>query len=66
MKQGNPMTTTSDAADEAFGVTHRTSMNLPLLSVGMGAVLAAQFLSALADNAILIAAIAIGEETSRG
>lgn len=35
------------------------SMNLPLLSVGMGAVLISQFLSALADNAILIAAIAV-------
>ncbi|MDD2685052.1 MAG: lysophospholipid transporter LplT [Gallionella sp.] len=35
------------------------SMNMPLLSSGMMAVLVAQFLSALADNAILIAAIAI-------
>jgi MFS transporter, LPLT family, lysophospholipid transporter len=37
-------------------------MNLPLLSVGMGAVLMAQFLSALSDNAILIAAIAIAKK----
>lgn len=35
------------------------SLNLPLLSLGMMAVLVAQFLSALADNAILIVAIAI-------
>ena len=35
------------------------SPDLPLLSPGMMAVLVAQFLSALADNAILIAAIAI-------
>ena len=33
--------------------------DMPLLSLGMMSVLAAQFLSALADNAILIAAIAI-------
>ncbi len=33
--------------------------NMPLLSAGMMAVLVAQFLSALADNAILVAAIAI-------
>jgi len=37
----------------------RKSLDLPLLSLGMMAVLIAQFLSALADNAILIAAIAI-------
>lgn len=37
----------------------RTTLDLPLISRGMMAVLAAQFLSALADNAILIAAIAI-------
>lgn len=37
----------------------RRALDLPLLSLGMMAVLAAQFLSALADNAILIAAIAI-------
>lgn len=37
----------------------RITLNLPLLSSGMMAVLVAQFLSALADNAILIAAIAI-------
>ncbi len=37
----------------------RTHLNMPLLSLGMGAVLVAQFFSALADNAILIAAIAI-------
>jgi len=40
-------------------MSHRKSLNLPLLSRGMMAVLFAQFLSALADNAILIAAIAI-------
>jgi len=37
----------------------RRSLDMPLLSPGMMAVLAAQFLSALADNAILIVAIAI-------
>ncbi|OIR05838.1 lysophospholipid transporter LplT [mine drainage metagenome] len=37
----------------------RKSPDMPLLSLGMMSVLAAQFLSALADNAILIAAIAI-------
>lgn len=37
----------------------RQSLDMPLLSLGMMAVLIAQFLSALADNAILIAAIAI-------
>lgn len=37
----------------------RKSLDMPLLSSGMMAVLVAQFLSALADNAILIAAIAI-------
>ncbi len=37
----------------------RQSLDMPLLSRGMTAVLIAQFLSALADNAILIAAIAI-------
>jgi LPLT family lysophospholipid transporter-like MFS transporter len=41
-------------------VTHQThNLNMPLMSRGMMALLAAQFLSALADNAILIAAIAI-------
>lgn len=37
----------------------KQSLDMPLLSLGMIAVLVAQFLSALADNAILIAAIAI-------
>ncbi len=37
----------------------RKTLDMPLLSPGMMAVLLAQFLSALADNAILIAAIAI-------
>jgi LPLT family lysophospholipid transporter-like MFS transporter len=37
----------------------KKSLDLPLLSLGMMSVLLAQFLSALADNAILIAAIAI-------
>ncbi len=37
----------------------RKSTDMPLLSLGMMAVLLAQFFSALADNAILIAAIAI-------
>ncbi len=37
----------------------RQSLNMPILSFGMMSVLVAQFLSALADNAILIAAIAI-------
>lgn len=40
-------------------MNHRKSLNMPLLSKGMMAVLVAQFFSALADNAILIAAIAI-------
>src|SRR5277367_5430818 len=35
------------------------SLNLPLLSLPMAAVTSAQFLSALADNALLIAAIAL-------
>ncbi|TAJ76756.1 MAG: lysophospholipid transporter LplT [Gallionellaceae bacterium] len=38
---------------------HRKTLNMSLLSHGMMALLTAQFLSALADNAILIAAIAI-------
>jgi LPLT family lysophospholipid transporter-like MFS transporter len=37
----------------------RKTLEMPLLSLGMMSVLVAQFLSALADNAILIAAIAI-------
>lgn len=37
----------------------RKTLDMPLLSPGMMAVLVAQFFSALADNAILIAAIAI-------
>lgn len=37
----------------------RPTLNLPLMSLPMWAVLTAQFFSALADNAILIAAIAI-------
>lgn len=40
-------------------MTHHQTYDMPLLSPGMLAVLVAQFLSALADNAILIAAIAI-------
>ena len=40
-------------------MSERKSLDLPLLSGGMMAVLVAQFFSALADNAILIAAIAI-------
>jgi len=40
---------------------HARALDLPLLSLGMGAVLIAQFLSALADNAILIAAIAVAK-----
>ena len=38
---------------------NNNSLDMPLLSTGMMAVLFSQFLSALADNAILIAAIAI-------
>jgi LPLT family lysophospholipid transporter-like MFS transporter len=37
------------------------ALNMSLLSLGMGALLLAQFLSALADNAVLIAAIAIAK-----
>ena len=40
-------------------MSHSTNLNMSLMSRGMMAVLMAQFLSALADNAILIAAIAI-------
>ncbi len=40
-------------------MNQRKSLEMPLLSLGMMAVLVAQFFSALADNAILIAAIAI-------
>src|SRR5512135_3275455 len=40
------------------------TLETPLLSLGMMAVLAAQFLSALADNAILIVAIAIVKSQS--
>lgn len=43
---------------------HHPTLNLPLLSRGMMAVLAAQFLSALADNAILIAAVAVLKKQS--
>jgi LPLT family lysophospholipid transporter-like MFS transporter len=39
-------------------IEQHSTLNLPLLSRGMMAVLLAQFLSAMADNAILIAAIA--------
>ena len=40
-------------------MSQRHSLDMPLLSLGMMSVLLAQFFSALADNAILIAAIAI-------
>ncbi len=40
-------------------MSDRKSLEMPLLSLGMMAVLVAQFFSALADNAILIVAIAI-------
>ncbi len=40
-------------------MSQKPSQDMSLLSLGMAAVLASQFLSALADNAILIAAIAI-------
>ena len=40
-------------------MNQRQSLDMPLLSLGMMSVLLAQFFSALADNAILIAAIAI-------
>jgi LPLT family lysophospholipid transporter-like MFS transporter len=40
-------------------MNHSRQLDLPLLSPGMAAVLLAQFLSALGDNAVLIAAIAI-------
>ncbi|MBU0621043.1 MAG: lysophospholipid transporter LplT [Gammaproteobacteria bacterium] len=40
-------------------LTERKTLDMPLLSAGMLSVLVAQFFSALADNAILIAAIAI-------
>jgi LPLT family lysophospholipid transporter-like MFS transporter len=40
-------------------MTERKTLDMPLLSLGMMSVLLAQFFSALADNAILIAAIAI-------
>lgn len=40
-------------------MSDKKSLDMPLLSLGMMSVLLAQFFSALADNAILIAAIAI-------
>ena len=40
-------------------MNQKHTLDMPLLSLGMMAVLVARFLSALADNAILIAAIAI-------
>ena len=40
-------------------MSERKTLDMPLLSFGMMSVLAAQFFSALADNAVLIAAIAI-------
>ena len=40
-------------------MNQRKSLDMPLMSIGMMSVLVAQFFSALADNAILIAAIAI-------
>jgi MFS transporter, LPLT family, lysophospholipid transporter len=40
-------------------MNQRQSLDMPLISLGMMSVLVAQFLSALADNAILITAIAI-------
>jgi LPLT family lysophospholipid transporter-like MFS transporter len=40
-------------------MSERKTLDMPLLSLGMLSVLVAQFFSALADNAILIAAIAI-------
>lgn len=43
----------------------RPAIDLPLASGGMAAVMLAQFLSALADNAILIAAIAIVKAQGR-
>lgn len=42
---------------------HQAAPDLPLLSIGMGALLLAQFFSALADNALLIAAIAIAKSS---
>jgi LPLT family lysophospholipid transporter-like MFS transporter len=45
--------------------THAHSLDLPLLSWGMTALLSAQFLSALADNAVLIAAIAVLKAQTR-
>jgi LPLT family lysophospholipid transporter-like MFS transporter len=39
--------------------SERTNLGLPLFSVAMGSLLAAQFVSALADNAVLIIAIAL-------
>ncbi len=39
--------------------SHGSTLDLPLVSRGMAALLLAQFLSALADNAVLIAAIAL-------
>lgn len=40
---------------------HPATLNLPLLSLGMAALLVAQFFSALADNAVLITAIAVAK-----
>jgi len=44
---------------ERSSMENGSTLNLPLISRGMMAVLAAQFFSALADNAALIAAIAV-------
>jgi LPLT family lysophospholipid transporter-like MFS transporter len=48
----------NQASDATPAPAPPAPLDLPLLSLGMGAVLTAQFLSALADNAVLIAAIA--------
>jgi LPLT family lysophospholipid transporter-like MFS transporter len=52
---------TSTTTSPTPGHAHPPALDLPLVSLAMGALLLAQFLSALADNAVLIAAIAVAK-----
>jgi len=56
----NPASPSNDPAGaQASAAGHPPGLDLALLSLGMAALLVAQFFSALADNAVLITAIAI-------
>ena len=58
----NPASHSTDpAVADAPGEGHAPGLDLALLSLGMAALLVAQFFSALADNAVLITAIAIAK-----